>query len=90
MGVCPEDTARRGVESKNVVRGLNRVHDAVHNKRRGLKFFEGSSLGDPLNFEVLYILGGDLREGAVSLAVVVSMMSEPVLRLLTGAKNTLI
>ena len=87
VGIRPVDTSGGGIQSDHIVRGLDGVHDSVDNQRRGFELLKGSSLKDPLQLEVFHILWSDLAKRAVPLAIVVSGVREPVVRLLIGAKD---
>src|SRR5207249_36134 len=90
MGERPEDAACRGVQRDDVVRSLDGVHDAVDDNGRRFELFEGACLVDPLHFEVLHILRSDLRQRAITLAVVISGIGEPVLGFLAGVNDPLV
>ena len=90
MRVSPEQPPGRSIEGDDVVWSLNGIHDPVHDQWRSFELFERSGLEDPLHFQVFHILCGDLGKGAVSLAVVIAVMGQPVLRFLGGTKNAVV
>src|SRR5437773_1502668 len=90
MRVSPEQPPGRSIEGDDVVWSLNGIHDPVHDQWRRFEFFERSGLEDPLHFQVFHILCVDLGKGAVSLAVVIAVMGQPVLRFLSRTKNAVV
>ena len=87
IGVHPEGPSSDRVERQQIVRRLDGIHDAVHDKRRRLEFFDRPRLEDPLELEVLDVVRRDLCQLAESLALKSSRVGEPVLRLPVGAEE---
>ena len=85
--VGPEDASGRRIERHEIVRRLDRVHDAVHHQRRRLELLERLRLEDPSELEILHVGGRDLGQRAVALAHHVARIRQPVLRLRRTTKD---
>src|SRR5512135_859031 len=90
IGIGPKRSTGNGIERNDVVRGLDGIHNAVHNKRRRLELLHRGGLEYPLKFELIHVVGSNLVERAVALARVRSRISEPVLRLPVGVQNAVV
>src|SRR5262249_3602129 len=76
--ISPDRLTGGRIQSDNVIRTLNGVHDAVHHERCHFLLFERTRLEDPLEFEIPHVLWSDLGELAVPLACQRTSVGQPV------------
>src|SRR5262249_30660211 len=80
--ISPDRLTGGRIQSDNVIRTLNGVHDSVHHERCHFVLVERTRLEYPFQLEIPHVLWSDLRERAMPLACQRTSIGQPVVRFL--------